>query len=386
MCIQLLGKTLKPSGQIYILPPLGPGGKNGNILHAYNSQDKDKKHMKSFKKYNIYTYYYDIKRKTYHIDCSKVTSKSKEYIFMFKSKNNLLLMCYKYLDKLYNIQIKNIFSINDKIVKDINKYYKSQCSYIPYISGDVFSKIGQYTSPSQLRMVSKRIKKVIDPTYLPKKRFDVRRLYNKYGDEWIKDNDKYIKHYSEEWFKKNVIDKIREDNFKRSGKDYELINVLYKNKYIKSPITKKYLYELVEDGEFDIVNILLYHVHDIKNMLSNEEFIYNFPSEGDWVEEGNMVYIAILLGTVSSIDPIHYKSLTYKNIKKTIDDVTSLLIFFDKDTSGYIWNKDENEYHEDIGYMINDIHSSIDSLYGLKLIPEDMRDKLKMIPRKYRPN
>ena len=69
MSFKLLTKTLRPKGPTYILPP------DGDILKAYNSQDKKKKPMSILRKYNIYIYTYN---KQYLIDFSKITSKSKD--------------------------------------------------------------------------------------------------------------------------------------------------------------------------------------------------------------------------------------------------------------------------------------------------------------------
>ena len=108
MDFQLLGKTLKPTGQTYILP------KDGDILKAYNSQDKYKKPIKVFKNYNIYMYGFDKKSNRYYMDCFKVTSNSTKYIFLFRVKNKAFLMCYK----------KNNLTIVRKIQNMICSYFE----------------------------------------------------------------------------------------------------------------------------------------------------------------------------------------------------------------------------------------------------------------------
>ena len=157
MSFKLLTKTLRPKGQIYILPP------DGNILKAYNSKDTYKKPMSIFRKYNIYIYTYNKKYKQYLIDCTRITSKSKNYIFLFKKGNKLWLMWHKERGR-WTIG-KLLFDSEDPIVKAINKYYKEQCSSIPHISSDIFETIGKFV-PSSMRYVGRSQKKLMESEYI----------------------------------------------------------------------------------------------------------------------------------------------------------------------------------------------------------------------------
>ncbi len=229
--IQLLGKTLKPKGPSYILP------RDGNILKAYNSQDKHKKPMKVFKKYNIYVYGFDKKSKRYFIDCDKVTSKSSEYIFLFKSRTNLFLMWHKERGKI-------IFNSNtDTIVNDINIHYAEHCMEELPFTTDVFDIIGQF-APKKTRLLSRRTKKIADPHFYATQTFDYLKLIDKYGMNWIKKNGykiRKLKNYSgdeliyieiDEYYLESILrKKINLDGKEYIQKRIEQLFGGYMNKY-----------------------------------------------------------------------------------------------------------------------------------------------------------
>ncbi len=114
MNLQDICKALKPAGQTFILPD------NGDILRSYNSQDKYKKPMKVFSKYNILLYYYDKQFKQYNIDCSNIITNNIHYIFIYTNGIKAWLMMYKPKKKI-------IFSNDDQVVQTINKSYKEEC-------------------------------------------------------------------------------------------------------------------------------------------------------------------------------------------------------------------------------------------------------------------